>query len=180
MSKQIINITLLVATEEVDDFLDDLCDLEESGLLNTEVLFDITVQPQSIGNQTKVPKQIINITLLVAIEELKSFLDDLYHSEQFGLPELKLNISRSELRQKLIDCAIGKIPNRYELIDWVQSDTGKTNYRYSSLEQRLYIETLIHDVIVEVLPETMLLTHYMQQHSNRNADRASGLVAKVS
>ena len=65
------------------------------------------------------PKQLINITLLVAIEEVENFLDDLYHSALFYTPELKLNISRSELRKKLIDCAIAKIPNRYKVIDWV-------------------------------------------------------------
>lgn len=126
------------------------------------------------------PKQLINITLLVAIEEVENFLADLFHSELFCLPELKLNISLLELRQKLINCVIAKIPNRYKVIDWMQNDAGKANYRYSSLEQRLYIETLIHDVIAKELPETMLLPHYMQQHRSRNADQASGLAVKIS
>ncbi len=126
------------------------------------------------------PKQVINITLLVAIEEVENFLADLFHSELFCRPEVKPNISLLDLRQKLINYVISKIPNRYKVIDWGQNDAGKTNYRYSSLEQRLYIETLIHDVIVEVLPETMLLTHYTQQHRNRNAELASGIAAKIS
>lgn len=125
------------------------------------------------------PKQVINITLLVAIEEVENFLADLFHSELFCMTELKLNISLLDLRQKLIDCAIDKIPNRYKVIDWVQNDARKINYRYSSLEQRLYIETLIYDVIEEVLPETMLLPRYMQDRRNRNAERASMVTAKI-
>jgi hypothetical protein len=126
------------------------------------------------------PKQLINITLLVAIEEVENFLADLFHSELFCIPELELNISLLDLRQKLINCVISKIPNRYKVIDWVQNDAGKPNYRYSSLEQRLYIETLIHDVIVEELPEAMLLPHYMRDHRHRNADQASRLAVKTS
>jgi hypothetical protein len=125
------------------------------------------------------PKQLINITLLVAIEEVENFLADLFHSELFCISELKLNISLLDLRQKLINCVISKIPNRYKVIDWVQNDAGKPNYRYSSLEQRLYIETLIHDVIVEVLPETMLLPHYMRDRGSRNAERARMAVIKI-
>ena len=125
------------------------------------------------------PKQLINITLLVAIEEVENFLADLFHSELFCMTELKLNISLLDLRQKLIDYAIGKIPNRYKVIDWVQNDARKTNYRYSSLEQRLYIETLIYDVIEEMLPETMLLPRYMQDRRSRNADRASMVTVKI-
>jgi hypothetical protein len=178
MSKQIINITLLVAAEEVESFLDDLSHLEQFCLSNIEVLFDITAQPQSTEKQTKMPKQIINITLLVAIEEVESFLDDLYHSEQFGLTELKLNISRSELRQKLIDCAIGKISNRYKLIDWVQNDAVKNNYRYSSLEQRLHIESLIQDIILEILPETTL-PPYSMHYRSRNTEAASKPAVKT-
>jgi hypothetical protein len=125
------------------------------------------------------PKQLINITLLVAIEEVENFLADLFHSELFCMTELKLNISLLDLRQKLINCVISKIPNRYKVIDWVQNDTRKTNYRYSSLEQRLYIETLIYDVIEEMLPETMLLPRYMQDRRSRNADQASMVTVKI-
>ncbi len=125
------------------------------------------------------PKQVINITLLVAIEEVENFLADLFHSELFCRTELKLNISLLDLRQKLIDCAIGKMPNRYKVIDWVQNDARKINYRYSSLEQRLYIETLIYDVIEELLPETMLLPRYMQDRRSRHADRASMVTVKI-
>lgn len=117
------------------------------------------------------PKQIINITLLVVIEEVENFLDDLCHAALFCLAESKINISQAQLRQKIIERAIGKIPNRYKVMDWVPNDARNTSYRYSSLEQRLYIETLIHEVIVEDFPQIML--------SNKNTNRASGLAVKI-
>lgn len=125
------------------------------------------------------PKQLINLTLLVAIEEVENFLNDLYLAKLFCIPDLKLNITLSELRQKLIDYAINKIPNRYKVIDWVQDQPAAVNYPYCSLEQRLHIESLFHDVIVEILPETMMLPYCMQYRSNRDAAEASSPAIKI-
>lgn len=117
------------------------------------------------------PKQIINITLLVVIEEVENFLDDLCHAALFCLAESKINISQAQLRQKIIERALSKIPNRYKVMNWGANEVRMPNYRYSSLEQRLYIETLIHEVIVDEFPQIML--------SNKNTNRASGLAVKI-
>ncbi len=103
--------------------------------------------------------KLINLTLPIVVKEIKNALDD--------FPEYPYQVAFSlpELRQKLIAHVLSHIPNRYA-VEGVHSPPTDPSYP-SSLEQRLYMETVIRGSILHLLRENAdLLSRQIPQVEN--------------
>ncbi len=109
---------------------------------------------------------LINLTLPIVVKEIKNALDD--------FPEYPYQVAFSlpELRQKLIAHVLSHIPNRYT-VEGVYSPPTDPLYP-SSLEQRLYMETVIRGSILHLLRENAdLLSRHIPQIQNSDCHNNS-------
>ena len=112
--------------------------------------------------------KIINLTLLVATEEVESFL------EVYSECASQISLSVPEIRQKLIDYVVARSCDRYLAINHIEERPGKFDFPYGPLEQRLHMEILIHKGILHItknaspsgnaiIPERDLVSQHIPQ-----------------
>lgn len=91
--------------------------------------------------------KLINLTLPLVIKQVQDILDD--------YPEHPYQVAFSiyELRQKLIAHVLSQIPNIHTVEGVQELPTDPKLLYPSSLEQRLYMETLIRGSILHLLRE---------------------------
>lgn len=103
------------------------------------------------------PKTVIKLTLLIAVEEVDSFLSDCpdcLQQEFASVRELQPKLSKAELRQRLVNHVVSHLPNRYEMIDCTKECLEKPKMPYDTLEQGLHVEALVQDGIFQILPDS--------------------------
>ena len=88
--------------------------------------------------------KIINLTLLVATEEVESFLEA--HPEYV----CQTFLSTPEISQKLIDYVTVRSRDRYIAINHTEEASGKFDFPYGPLKQRLHMEILIYKGILHI------------------------------
>lgn len=91
--------------------------------------------------------KIINLTLPVVVKEIENVLED--YSEY----PYQVTFSVEEFRQKLIAHVLSKIPNLYTVIDDSQELQKKDDFLHRPIRERLHIEKLIHEGILDILQE---------------------------
>ncbi|WP_271253012.1 hypothetical protein [Pseudanabaena sp. Chao 1811] len=102
------------------------------------------------------PKTFVKLTLLVAVEEIDTFLSDYpncLQPEYSSMPEFQVKMSNHELRQRSLEHITRHIPQRYQVIDCTKESPEKPKIPYSFSEQDLQIKALIQDGIFQILPE---------------------------
>lgn len=101
-------------------------------------------------------KAFINLTLLVPIEEIDTFLSNHPNPFQQNLPfmcEIYPKLCNSQLRQKLLNHVISHMPHHYAVIDCIQECSAKPKMPYKDLAEKLRVEILIQDGIFQILPD---------------------------
>lgn len=89
----------------------------------------------------------INLTNQLVVEEIENVLDTYSHhpyQQAFSIPDL---------RQKLIAYVLSQVHNLYTVIEDGEEVTVDSKILSSSLAQRLHIEALIRQGIIQILQE---------------------------
>jgi hypothetical protein len=103
------------------------------------------------------PKKFVKLTLLIAVNEIDTFLHDTTDSlaKQFAtMMELQPQASHAELRQRSLNHVVSHMPQRYEVIDCDKESPEKPKIPYDVLEQTLHIEAVVQDGIFQILPDS--------------------------
>jgi hypothetical protein len=90
---------------------------------------------------------IINLTLLLVIKEIEDILED-YPEDSY-----QVAFSIPELRQKLILHVVNQLPSYYAILEEDQELPSNPKSLYSSLEEKVCMEILIRESIVELFRE---------------------------
>jgi len=91
--------------------------------------------------------RIINLTLLLVIKEIEDILED-YPEDSY-----QVAFSIPELRQKLILQVLNQLPSYYAILEEDQELPSNPKSLYSSLEEKVCMEILIRESIVELFRE---------------------------
>jgi hypothetical protein len=91
--------------------------------------------------------RIINLTLLLVIKEIEYILED-YPEDSY-----QVAFSIPELRQKLILHVVNQLPSYYAILEEDQELPSNPKSLYSSLEEKVCMEILIRESIVELFRE---------------------------
>jgi hypothetical protein len=91
--------------------------------------------------------RIINLTLLLVIKEIEDILED-YPEDPY-----QVAFSIPELRQKLILHVLNQLPSYYAILEEDQELPSNPKSLYSSLEEKVCMEILIRESIVELFRE---------------------------
>ncbi len=91
--------------------------------------------------------RIINLTLLLVIKEIEDILED-YPEDSY-----QVAFSIPELRQKLILHVLNQLPSYYAILEEDQELPSNPKSLYSSLEEKVCMEILIRESIVELFRE---------------------------
>ena len=91
--------------------------------------------------------RIINLTLLLVIKEIEDILED-YPEDSY-----QVAFSIPELRQKLILHVVNQLPSYYAILEEDQELPSNPKSLYSSLEQKVCMEILIRESIVQLFRE---------------------------
>jgi len=91
--------------------------------------------------------RIINLTLLLVIKEIEDILED-YPEDSY-----QVAFSIPELRQKLILHVLKQLPSYYAILEEDQELPSNPKSLYSSLEEKVCMEILIRESIVELFRE---------------------------
>ncbi|MBD2189169.1 hypothetical protein [Pseudanabaena mucicola] len=100
-------------------------------------------------------KPFVKLTLMIAVEEVDSFLNDYpncLHPEYSMIPECQIKMTNTELRQRSLEHITRHIPKRYEIIDCARENPEKPKMPYSVVEQGIHIKALVKDGIFQILP----------------------------
>ncbi len=89
-------------------------------------------------------QELINLTLSLVIQEVEDILD--------AYPDYSYQVafSSQELRHKLIIEVLGQVPNYYAIVEDAKQLPTDPRVLYSSLEERVRMESLIRKSIVFV------------------------------
>jgi hypothetical protein len=91
--------------------------------------------------------RIINLTLLLVLKEIEDILED-YPEDPY-----QVAFSIPELRQKLILHVLNQLPSYYAILEEDQELPSNPKSLYSSLEEKVCMEILIRESIVELFRE---------------------------
>jgi hypothetical protein len=91
--------------------------------------------------------RIINLTLLLVIKEIEDILED-YPEDSY-----QVAFSIPELRQKLILHVVNQLPSYYAILEEDQELPSNPKSLYSSLEEKVCMEILIRESIVQLFRE---------------------------
>lgn len=91
--------------------------------------------------------KLINLTYVLVIQELEEIM------KTYAEHPYKIAFSSQELRQKLILRVLGQIPNHYTIFEEAQELPKDLTFLYSSFEEWMQMESLIHESIVHLVGE---------------------------
>ncbi|MDY7016127.1 MAG: hypothetical protein SVX43_21535 [Cyanobacteriota bacterium] len=95
------------------------------------------------------PKATINLTGSLVVEEIDFFLATYAEDHAY-----QVAFSQPQLRRKLVEWVLDKIPNRYAALQDTQGRPVYPDFQCASLEKRLKIEEIIRQGIAEILQES--------------------------
>lgn len=98
--------------------------------------------------------KIINLTLRLVIEEIEDILNQCP-----GHP-YQVAFSNQELQHKLITTILNQLPNYYAIVEDNQTLPENPRFLYSSLDEQVFLVSLICQSIVDVFQENMASINY--------------------
>lgn len=93
------------------------------------------------------PSRIINLSLNLAIEEIKTIL------AEYPTSPYQTAFSEPRLRQKLIDRILRQFPNYYTILEEGQAPPKNPRSLYRSSEEQAYFQDLIRQGIAHLIQE---------------------------